>query len=496
MAFGLTPQGFFIKRLADIKSETEAKIRSVLGNSVNLTDSSVLGNVNGIYSESLSLIWEALEDLYNSRYPDTAEGVSLVNAVAFNGLTIQGAAKSVQKNQLLFGTSGSLIPQDTQFSVDGNPTAKFLTNSDVTLGDGVNAIQKITFSAVPDAGSFTLTFDEQTTAAIPFGAIAADVQSALNALPNLSGVSVTGDFSTGFFVEFAGDDGLQPQDLLTEISLLTSSAVAVTISITQTQAGVAQGVVDCTATVTGPIDAPIGTLIVIDTPRSGLVRTINKEATTVGRNKETDIQLRQRRANTLSIGGKATLDALRANLLNVQDVNNVEPFENIELTTDGDGRPGKSFEMVVDGGTDGDIGSAIWSAKPAGIKPYGAISVSVLDSQGQSRTVAFSRPTQVRIFTSLDLTIDATLFPDNGAALVQEAILSWGNALGIGQKIVVYPQLVAQLNSIPGILDVTVRIDRSPVSTTPGAPAHDDNIAIAAFEVASFAAPDTGVNVL
>jgi uncharacterized phage protein gp47/JayE len=237
-------------------------------------------------------------------------------------------------------------------------------------------------------------------------------------------------------------------------------------------------------------------LTVIDTPVSGLTRTINTQATVVGRNKETDIELRQRRASTLSVAGKATIDAIRANLRNIPGVNNVEPFENEEITTDGDGRPGKSFEMVVDGGADQDIANAIWASKPAGIKPYGAISVNVTDSLGQTRVVSFSRPTEVRIFTSLDLTVDSSIFPANGAALVQAAVMAWGNTLGISVSIIVYPQLVAQLNSIPGILDVVVRIDRSAVSTTPGSPAHDNNVAIAAFEIASFAAGDTGVNIL
>lgn len=84
----------------------------------------------------------------------------------------------------------------------------------------------------------------------------------------------------------------------------------------------------------------------------------------------------------------------------------------------------------------------------------------------------------------------------NGALKAKELIIAWGAFLGIGRDVIVYPQLVAQLVSIPGILDVRVRIDTSPVSTTPGDPALDDNIDIQPFEVASFADSDTEVNVL
>jgi hypothetical protein len=137
----------------------------------------------------------------------------------------------------------------------------------------------------------------------------------------------------------------------------------------------------------------------------------------------------------------------------------------------------------------------IWLAKPAGIETDGAISVNVIDSQGETRVVKFSRPTAVPIYVSIDLDVDIT-FPDNGAALAQAAIIAWGNSLGIGQDVIVFPRLVAQLNSIPGILDMVIRIDDAPVSTTPGAPAVDGNVIIAIDSVATFSEANTDINVI
>jgi hypothetical protein len=62
------------------------------------------------------------------------------------------------------------------------------------LTAGTNEAQTVTVSGDPTGGSFTLTFNGQTTAAIAYNATAAAVQAALEALPNVGtgGVTVTG----------------------------------------------------------------------------------------------------------------------------------------------------------------------------------------------------------------------------------------------------------------------------------------------------------------
>src|SRR5690606_37355383 len=227
-------------------------------------------------------------------------------------------------------------------------------------------------------------------------------------------------------------------------------------------------------------------LTVIETPVSGLDRGDNQNSTILGRLIETDAELRIRRANTLTVGRNSTPDAIRSKLLNVEGVTDAFVFENLTLITDGGGRPGKSYEAVVAGGDDQDVADIIWASKPAGMQTWGDEIETVLDSLGVERTVRFSRPGDVPIFVSIDLTVDDDLFPENGAALAQTAIVTWGNTLGIGKDVIVYPQLVAQLNLIPGILDMIIRIDTSAVSTTPNDPALDDNISIDASENSEF----------
>lgn len=66
--------------------------------------------------------------------------------------------------------------------------------------------QTLTVTGSPTGGTFTITFDGATTAAIPYNATAAAVQNALEALPNVSpgDVTVTGAGGGPWTVAFGG----------------------------------------------------------------------------------------------------------------------------------------------------------------------------------------------------------------------------------------------------------------------------------------------------
>jgi uncharacterized phage protein gp47/JayE len=103
-----------------------------------------------------------------------------------------------------------------------------------------------------------------------------------------------------------------------------------------------------------------------------------------------------------------------------------------------------------------------------------------------TRVVKFSRPVEVEIYINIRITKDTSsgsAWPTNGADLVRDALAAFIASLQIGQDVIVYPKLIASLNSIPGIEDVEIGIDTSP------APAYgtDDNITIAINEIAIIA---------
>src|SRR5437762_2902489 len=100
----------------------------------------------------------------------------------------------------------SYVFDATTLSADSNgffyvPAFSFVTKSvanDPTkikvyqgLGSNVNAQQTITITGTPTGGTFTLTFNGATTAAIAYNASAANVQSALTALSSVGTGNLT-----------------------------------------------------------------------------------------------------------------------------------------------------------------------------------------------------------------------------------------------------------------------------------------------------------------
>ncbi len=241
--------------------------------------------------------------------------------------------------------------------------------------------------------------------------------------------------------------------------------------------------VDCIAQQTGPISVAAGALTNIVTPISGLNSVTNPTAAIEGRNRETDAEARIRRSTNLVISNAGPTEAIRKAILALNEdttratITHCSVFENFELETDSRGIPGKSIAVVVyqaGGVTDRDqeIADAIMlTSKPAGIKPHGDVAVEVVSSDGQKRTCRFSRPVSVPVYLELDLSTTGD-YPGNGDDLVKELVVKWGNSLGAGVDIVVYPALVAQLAGVGGIVDVTVRIGRTE------SPTGDDNIDI------------------
>lgn len=122
------------------------------------------------------------------------------------------------------------------------------------------------------------------------------------------------------------------------------------------------------------------------------------------------------------------------------------------------------MEGIVYGGTDANVAAAIYARKAAGIQTYGSTSVQLTDASGRIRTIKFSRPTTVPIYVKItNLVTDATF---GGNATIQAAVIAFigdaaadvnASGLGIGED-VYYNRLMCPLNSVPGVVDYTLKI--------------------------------------
>jgi uncharacterized phage protein gp47/JayE len=136
--FGLTPNGFNRKRLADIKTELETSYKLIFGDNIDVSPQSVFGQIIGIHSEREADLWEQSENVYNAFYPNTAQGVSLSNLVSLNGITRQNATSSKVTIDCT-GTDGTLIPVGSLVSTS-DTGEQFVSLSDGTITAGTVSI--------------------------------------------------------------------------------------------------------------------------------------------------------------------------------------------------------------------------------------------------------------------------------------------------------------------------------------------------------------------
>lgn len=138
---------------------------------------------------------------------------------------------------------------DNELSIVNNVDLPGTITAEITDIAGTNEVQTVSqcaFGCAVTGGTFTLTFDGQTTAAIDADATTAEVQSALEGLSNIDpgDVAVTGqDFILATFpgqvmsVEFTGQYAGQDVPEMTIVNSLTGSGFALSYSVATTTQG-------------------------------------------------------------------------------------------------------------------------------------------------------------------------------------------------------------------------------------------------------------------
>ena len=199
---------------------------------------------------------------------------------------------------------------------------------------------------------------------------------------------------------------------------------------------------------TGPnIQAP-NTINTIATPQLGLDSVSNPLSATIGTNRESDEDYRIRFRDTKFQRATNIIEALYSALYTLDSVNNVAIYDNDTDIIDTNGVLPHSFWTIVDGGLETDIARAIWLNRPTGIRSQGGLSIDILDSQGYTRTVKFSRPSNVDIHVEMTLTTN-TNFPVDGIDQIKKNLINHIQALRIGED-VVFSRLYTPINSVAG----------------------------------------------
>jgi len=474
--YGVTTTGFELKRLEDIKASVESALVASFGE-IDTAPDSVFGQLIGVFSRALAEVWEQSENVYNSRYPSSAEGAHLDEAAYFTGITRLPAAPSTAVVQLR-GDDTTVIPVNTLFSQVATKE-QFKVTTEATISTNTLHKTKITVTTAANSTAYTVTINGTDVTITSSGAATKPAIAAiLSAAINAAELGVTSVYvATTEYITITSD--------LLSLTDTFTAAVGARLEFTDiwTPAAVE-------SSNNGRISVPVGSISVIDTPVVGLDEVTNIAEGSVGAEAETDTAFRIRRRKSLGLVSAGTLDSIVARVLNdIPEVTAAFIFENTTGAYDGD-RPPHSFELVVAAPDTSPVNQAIadkvWERKPAGILSFGDTSVNVTDTNGDTQVVSFTHAgtKYVHLRLTYDRTGSEQVFPLDGEALIAEELLRLGNTLTFGSDILVQ-KFAGAGYIVDGVADVTMEMA---VTDAPGdTPTWvSTNISIATADFPSF----------
>lgn len=129
---GLTANGFVRRTYDDILNDKIQKAKELFGEDIDTSDLTPLGKYIRINAYDQALAEEEIEEVYFSRFPNTAKGQSLDRLMPFAAITRNQAEPASYKVEI-HGTAGHVI--EAGFLVGTEADLSFYTVEDVTIGE-------------------------------------------------------------------------------------------------------------------------------------------------------------------------------------------------------------------------------------------------------------------------------------------------------------------------------------------------------------------------
>lgn len=211
------------------------------------------------------------------------------------------------------------------------------------------------------------------------------------------------------------------------------TTAVIVIGVSQSASGFA------TCATSGRVLASAGELTIIGTPYPGWSSVTNGEAA-AGEAAESDVEFRVRRNNSVSLAGSNMKDNMQAAVANVPGVTDVKILENSsDDPVDPDGIPYTAIALIVNGGSDADVGLAMYTKYNPGtpmyprystktdtwVDPPGATGVKVEVNSpvtGNRETMTFQRAVGLPVHVAVGVQRKGNL-PSNIEQLIKDAIV-------------------------------------------------------------------------
>lgn len=422
--YGVTDKGFQMRRLDEIYSDICKRFKDEIGIDPSENPQSIINVLFTIFADAPAELWEAFAASCQQLFPNTAQGVALDNVMQVGGVNRIGQAKTKYFISCT-GQEGAVIPVGAMIQSNNRPLRTFQAVSVSTISSSnwrklsIRPIESISgeitfeFGVSRNAtggevgtheGSSSITKKMTVTS---YSDAYSQMLAALQGFDALSkfGISVSDE------LDMQGNHSIVLRTAGASDSFSASLCKYITVSEVTSN-------IQFESTEYGSFVLADGVITQIVTMVDGWTSCTNEIAPIKGRLTQTDAEARTSYTNRVASRGTGTVASIVSLLYSdVDGVTFAAGYENYNDTTDSDGRPPHSIEIVVQGGSDDDVADIIWKNKAGGIRAYGDHYAYATDINGDRQYVEFTRVNDVYLLLSVTVTSSGGLDDDYTARI-------------------------------------------------------------------------------
>ena len=440
----LTQSGLIIESLASILERKQQKAITIFsdivpeGEVITTDSSSILGRMLQISAETDYLQEETLQEIYAEINPNSATGKNLDKIVQL---------KDMKRKPASLGNASLVLYGDLNVTVSRSSVVasrstgdQFSLDSDVKFTNKNAAGVEIELQNVALGGkvvvSYTLNNDLSTNTPITI---------------------IFGDGSTKEVIASYIKTNIENQ--ATKLKATVTNDINIQIKPSQdgltgdfyvTGANIVRSFMPVNATSLYNVDVQeTDSITTIQSSTFGWRGVTNLFPSLPSKTTETDDELRLRFYKATGTLATGHLSAMYTALYNVSGVSFVKITENSYDSIAYDGRAAHGFAVIVYGGNDVEIATAIEKTRPVGVPMDGNVTVSVNNYYTHTSDGRFSRPIQVPIKVMAALQIHDG-FPASGMLDIKNAIIEHFNNMTFGEDVIL-SRLYIPLQSVLGV---------------------------------------------
>ena len=438
--YGVTENGFVLKRLDEIKANICNKLKESWGIDPSINPQSALNVIITSFADEIASAWELAQDVYYSEYPSFAEGINLDHAMELGGVKRLGQTRT-RYSLACTGDDGTEILADSIVKSTTQPEKTFLCKQTAQISR--ENFRSITFGVIVERGTYSIEINGNMHSYInvDFNSDAATILQELYNQIDESNLEKSLD-TENLVITLTDKDGLSDNAMVASENILVQEVTSNIVFESEDY---------------GEVVLPNGTITVISTVIAGLKNVTNDIEPILGRLEETDIEARQSYIKRIFLTSNTMIESIIAEILNsVQGVESIQGYENDTNIVDEWGRPPHSVEIVAVGGSVNEIAECIYKRKATGIQSFGNKTVPIIDQFGNTHNISFTRPVELNTWVKVTLTRGKGNIPSNYTQLIKSAIIENLNA-DIGKTIYLQSLLSSIYNVITGVSYIDIK---------------------------------------